>query len=199
MTRLIAPPLLAALLFALPLAANAQTVEEATSRIEIRTGDGAVAWQVTNSRFDIVHVWRAGEDAPHSLLIRQDESATVRTDIEAAENPVVAVTVSEVQADATLAPRWSQEFAANEGEARWLGIFGHAYVATLWGCCGAFDTERYHALQDGTHLLTANGALAMLEVPNGRGLIRFAGIETPWTAGPEPMFRERRDLLGIVA
>jgi len=199
MSRLIAPPLLAALLFALPMAATAQTVEEATSRIEIGTEDGAVAWQVQNSRFDIVNFWAVGAEAPRTLLIRQDETATMRTDMEGAENPIVGVAVFEVQPDATLAPLWSQEFAANTGAARWLGVFGHAYVTTLWGCCGAFDVQSYHALGNGAHLLTANGSLAMLEVPNSGGLIRFAGIETPWTAGAEPLFRERRDMLGIVS
>jgi len=78
-------------------------------------------------------------------------------------------------------------------------VFGEAYVTTLYGCCGALDAETYFSLVNGRKMLTANGPLAMLEVPNSRGLIRFAGVETPWSATLDPMFQEQPDLLGIIA
>jgi hypothetical protein len=72
-------------------------------------------------------------------------------------------------------------------------------VATLYGCCGALDANRYFGLETGAQLFVANGPVALLEIPNSGGLIRLAGVDTPWSANQDPIFAARPDAFGIVA
>jgi hypothetical protein len=183
---------------ALPVAAYAQTVEEATSRIAIDSADGAIRWQVENRSYDVVHFWPAGAEGPRTLLLEQSISLTRRSDMDGSENALVRVVAQDVGADALPTAAWEIETTAETGGARYLGVFGEAYVATLYGCCGAFDAERYFSLATGAPLLVANGPLALLEVPNSGGLIRLAGVETPWSISYGPTFQERPELLGII-
>jgi hypothetical protein len=197
MSRLIALSILAALLF-VAATANAQTEQKSSSHISIEMIDGVLQWQIENSRFDVVRYWRAGDETSRTLLVRQDETATMRSDREGPEKPLVGVATFDVNDDASLTPRWSLEAPGDTGGVRDLGPFGQVYVATLFGCCGALNADQYYGLDDGNHLLTTNGTPAALEVPNSRGLVRLAGVETPWTASAEPIFRDQRDTLGIV-
>ena len=183
---------------ALPLAVSAQTVEEATSRIEVGTQEGVIEWQVENRTYDVVQFWPAGAEGPRTLLLDESVALTRRTDMDGSQDPLVRVVASEIGADGMLTPVWEIETTAEVGGAHYLGVFGEAYVTTLYGCCGAFDADRYFSLVNGKPMLTANGPLALLEVPNSGGLIRLAGVETPWSATLDPMFQEQRDLLGIV-
>jgi hypothetical protein len=187
-----------AIAVALPYAAGAQTTEEAASRVTIGTADGALQWQVENRTYDVVQIWPAGAEGPRTLLLDQTVSATRRSDLDGSLDPLVRVSASDVSGDGALTPAWELEVAAETGGARYLGVFGEAYVATLHGCCGAFDADRYFGLGTGAPLLVANGPLAMLEVPNSGGLIRLAGVETPWSITYGPTFQDRPELLGVI-
>jgi hypothetical protein len=118
--------------------------------------------------------------------------------MDGSQNPKVRVVASDIGAGGALTPAWEIDAVAEEGGTTYLGAFGETYRTTLYGCCGALDADTYYSLVNGRKMLTANGQLAMLEVPNGRGLIRFAGVETPWSATQDAMFIEQRDLLGVI-
>jgi hypothetical protein len=183
---------------AMPLATAAQTVDEATSSIEIGSQDGAIEWKVKNRTYDVVSFWPAGAEAPRTLLLAQNVALTRRTDMDGSQNPKVRVDASDIGADGALTPAWKIEAVAEAGSTAYLGVFGEAYRTTLYGCCGALDAHTYYSLVNGKKMLTANGQLALLEVPNSRGLIRLAGVETPWSATQDSMFLEQRDLLGVI-
>jgi hypothetical protein len=182
----------------MPLTTAAQTVEEATSSIEVGSQDGAIEWKVKNRTYDVVSFWPAGAEAPRTLLLAQNVALTRRTDMDGSQNPKVRVDASDIGADGALTPAWVIEAVAEEGGTHYLGAFGEAYVTTLYGCCGSLDADTYYSLVNGKKMIAANGEIALLEVPNSRGLIRLAGVETPWSATQDPMFLEQRDLLGII-
>jgi len=191
---------LALVVATLPFAASAQTVDEATSSIEIGTQDGVVEWKVKNRTFDVVSIWPAGAKGPRTLLLAESVAVTRRTDMDGSQNPKVRVVASDIGADGGLTPAWEIEAVAEEGATHYLGAFGEAYVTTLYGCCGSLNADTYYSLVNGKKMVTANGELALLEVPNSGGvLIRMAGVETPWSATQDPMFLEQRDLLGVIA
>lgn len=183
----------------LPLAASAQTVDEATSSIDISAQDGVIEWKVKNRTYDVVSFWPAGAEAPRTLLLAQNVALTRRTDMDGSQNPKVRVDASDIGADGALTPAWKIEAVAEEGGTAYLGVFGEAYRTTLYGCCGSLNADTYYSLVNGRKMVTANGDLALLEVPNSRGLIRLAGVETPWSATQDPMFLEQRDLLGVIS
>ncbi|MEX1107967.1 MAG: hypothetical protein WEC00_03555 [Dongiaceae bacterium] len=201
MSRPIASHLMVSVLAALLLFANiassaAQSVEEETSRVSIEAADGALQWQIENRTFDVVHTW--SDAGPRSLLLEETMSATRRSDMEGPADPLVRVVASEILADGALTPRWEFETRAEAGSARYLGAFGDAYVATLYGCCGAIDADRYFGLETGALLVTANGPVALLDIPNSGGLVRIAGVETPWSASGDPLYQERSDAFGTI-
>lgn len=181
-----------------PVAASAQTAEEATSSIEIGAQDGAIEWKVKNRTFDVVSFWPAGAEGPRTLLLAQSVAVTRRTDMDGSQNPKIRVDASDIGADGALTRAWKIEAVAEEGGIAYLGVFGEAYRTTLFGCCGSLNADTYYSLVNGQKMVTANGDLALLEVPNSRGLVRLAGVETPWSATQDPMFLEQRDLLGII-
>jgi hypothetical protein len=187
---------------ALPIAGAAsvaaQTVELEPSRATIEEVDGAMQWQIENRTFSVVTAWLPGDDAPRSLLLAQSVVATQRSDRDGTIDPVVRVEASEISAFGALTPLWALETTAETGAARYLGGFGRVYVATLYGCCGAFDADRYFGIATGAPLVTANGPVALLEIPNSGGLARMAGVETPWSATRDLLFHERRDVIGVV-
>lgn len=177
----------------------AQSTEEATSRIEIApTDDGAMQWQVENRSYDVVWFWPAGAEGPRTLLIDQSISLTRRSDLDGSMDPLVRVTASDISETGALTPAWQIESTGEIGNTHYLGMFGEAYVTTIYGCCGSMNADTYFSLVNGSRLMTVNGELAMLDVPNSRGIVRLAGVETPWSAAPDPLFGERSDLLGIV-
>jgi hypothetical protein len=183
---------------AMPLGTSAQIAEEATSSIEVGSQDGAIEWKVENRTFDVVSFWPAGAEGPRVLLLAQNVALTRRTDMDGSQNPKVRVDASDIGAGGTLTPAWKIEAVAEEGSTAYLGAFGEAYVTTLYGCCGALDANTYYSLVNGRKMLATNGALALLEIPNSRGLIRLAGVETPWSATQDPIFLDQRDLLGVI-
>jgi hypothetical protein len=184
------------LTLALPVAGAAsvaaQTVELEPSRATIEEVDGAMQWTIENRTFSVVRAW------PRTLLLAQSVVAAQRTDRDGTIDPVVRVETSEISERGALTPLWSLETAAETGAARYLGAFGHVYVATLYGCCGAFDADRYFSISTGAPLVTANGPVALLDIPNSGGLVRMAGVETPWSATRDPLFQERSDVIGVI-
>ena len=134
---------------AMPLAASAQTVDEATSGIEIVAQDGAIEWKVKNRSFDVVSFWPAGAEGPRTLLLAESIAVTRRTDMDGSQNPKVRVVASEIGADGGLTPAWEIEAIAEEGATHYLGAFGEAYVATLYGCCGSLNADTYYSLVNG--------------------------------------------------
>jgi len=46
--------------------------------------------------------------------------------------------------------------------------------------------------------VTANGPVALLDIPNSGGLVRIAGVETPWSASGDPLYQERPDAFGTI-
>jgi hypothetical protein len=187
-----------AMSIAWPLAASAQTTEQATSSIDISVQDSAIEWTVNNRGYDVVSFWPAGAEGPRTLLLAENVTLTRRTDMDGSQNPKIRVVASDIGANGALTPAWEIEAIAEEGGTHYLGVFGEAYRMTLFGCCGALDADTYYSLVNGQKMMTVNGPPAMLEVPNGRGLVRFAGVETPWSATLDPVFLEQRDLLGIL-
>ena len=181
-----------------PLATSAETVEEATSSIDISAQDGAIEWKVKNRTYDVVSFWPAGAEGPRTLLLAENVTLTRRTDMDGSQNPKVRVVASDIGADGALTPAWEIEAVAEEGGTHYLGVFGEAYMTTLYGCCGSLNADTYYSLVNGKKMISANGELALLEVPNSRGLIRLAGVETPWSATQDPMFLDQRDLLGVI-
>ncbi|MEX2201108.1 MAG: hypothetical protein WD711_06915 [Dongiaceae bacterium] len=199
MSHLMAPSLVALLLIASIASSLAQSVEEGTSRVSIEAVDGALQWQIENRTFDVVSFWPAGAEAPRALLLEESVSTIRRSDMEGPADAMVRVVASEIQDDGILMPLWEFETPAEAGSARYLGAFGDAYVATLYGCCGALDANRYFGLETGAPLFVANGPVALLEIPNSGGLIRLAGVDTPWSASQDPIFSARPNAFGIVA
>ncbi|MEX0808634.1 MAG: hypothetical protein WD044_07885 [Dongiaceae bacterium] len=196
MSRFVLLPLAAMLLIAGATPGAAQSVEEETSRVSIEPVDGALQWQIENRTFDVVQTWSGA--GPRSLLLEETMSAMRRSDMEGPADPMVRVVASEILDDGTLTPLWEFETRAETGSARYLGAFGDAYVATLYGCCGAIDADRYFGLESGALLVTANGPVALLDIPNSGGLVRIAGVETPWSASGEALYQERSDAFGTI-
>lgn len=190
---------LAAVLLLVAAPVRAQSSEEATSRISISSADGALEWQVENRSYDVVHYWPAGAEGPRTLLLDQTVTATRRSDLDGAMDPLVRVVASNVATDGGLTPAWEIAVEADDGGARHLGPFGEAYVATHYGCCGALDALYYFSLRTGAALVVANGPIAMLEVPNSGGLVRLAGVQTPWSMSFGPQFEDYPDRVGILS
>ncbi len=193
-------PLCAAMLFALAGSAGAAPIKDkASSTVQIDFPDGVMRVETKTSGFTVATYWPEGDAGQVHVLLQQRVEIVQREDAEGPETATVELAAWRVADGADLVPIF--DLTADGEAARIEPIDGSdAYVAvTRFGCCGALDATKLYSLENGRLLMEYAGTPAWLEVPNSRGVVRIAGLDTAWSASFNPIFADDRTLVGILA
>jgi len=193
-------PLCAAMLVALAGSAGAAPIEDkASSTVQIDFPDGVMRVETKTSGFTVATYWPEGDAEQVHVLLQQRVDIVQREDAEGPATATVKLAAWRVADGADLVPIF--DLTADGEAARVEQIDGSdAYVAvTRFGCCGALDANQLYSLENGRLLMEYAGTPAWLEVPNSRGVVRIAGLDTAWSASLNPIFADDRTLVGILA
>src|SRR5260221_7289925 len=134
------------------------------------------------------------------LLLRQQVDVVRRSDAEAASVAAIEVAAWNLGADSDAPPLWT---LAGDGEA--AQSWGEQFlVITKLGCCGARDVYSGYSLLNGRRLFSATGNRlpgdwARLEVPNSRGLLRWAFLHAAYSADADAIFAGHPGAVAMVS
>ena len=134
------------------------------------------------------------------LLLRQQTDVVRRSDAEAASAAAVAIDAWTLGAGPDAAPLWSIK-AKGEAVQGWGEQF---LVVTSLACCGAHDVYTGYSLLNGRRLFSATGNRlpgdwARLEVPNSRGLLRWAFLHAAYSADADAVFAGHPGAVAMVS
>lgn len=180
-------------------AAGAAPIEDkASSTVRIDFPDGIMRVETRTSAFSVASYWPEGAAEPVNVLLQQRVEITRRADAEGPEQATVALAAWRIADGVDSQPLFNLTTAGEA--ARIEAINGtDAYVAvTRFGCCGALDATKLFSLEDGQLLMEYVGEPAWLDVPNSRGIVRIAGLDTAWSASFNPVFAGDQALVALL-